>query len=298
MIPKKKPQSRLSKVHHDCGLPFNERDKLKAKGSGQQAGTLLPVLKAMITKDHKNILLADDTAFFRNKLSAILVESGHRVRVVADGAEAIEDLKVSADTTDLLILDLQMPEVDGFGVIEWMSGQDLLKKVPVLVVTGAYENKKVLKKLSPYEVNNVMTKAFTPEQVVCRVNKILFEDKTNIRKKERLPVSIPVDFVLDAIDITQTGFILNITPDGLFLHSRTALAQDVVLKMRFSLPSVTKNIIEVVGIVQWGSSAAEPSGLFQGNGVILTDITEKDRELIQKFVNKEKTKTIIKENKK
>ncbi|VAV82328.1 hypothetical protein MNBD_DELTA01-41 [hydrothermal vent metagenome] len=250
----------------------------------------------MITKDRKNILLADDTAFFRNKLSAILREVGHEVRFAANGAEAIEDLKASPGNTDLLILDLQMPEVDGFGVVEWMFKNDLLDKVPVLIVTGAYGNKEVLKKLSSFEITDVMTKAFTPEQVVCRVNKILFEAKTDIRKEERLPVSIPVDFVQDAAGNTQTGFILNITARGLFLHSRMKLEQDSILKMRFSLPGVV-NLIEAVGVVRWGSGAANTSGLFQGNGVIFTEITEDDQELIRGFVKKEQAKGISKEDK-
>ncbi|VAW36140.1 hypothetical protein MNBD_DELTA02-1092 [hydrothermal vent metagenome] len=243
----------------------------------------------MITKDRKDILLADDAAFFRNKLSAILAEVGHRVRSAANGAEAIEALDDPSCRTDLLILDLQMPEVDGFGVIEWMYENDLLDKVPVLIVTGVYENKEVLKKLSSFEITDVMTKAFTPEQVVCQVNKILFEAKTDIRKEERLPVSIPVDFVQDAAGNMQTGFILNITARGLFLHSRMKLEQDSTLRMRFSLPGVV-NLIEAAGVVRWGSGAAKTSGLFQGNGVVFTEITEDDQELIRGFVNREHAK--------
>ncbi len=237
----------------------------------------------MITKDHKNILLADDVAFFRNKLSAILTEVGHRVRTVTNGTEVIEELKARSGEIDLLVLDLQMPEIDGFGVIEWMRDNDLIGKVPVLIVTGAYENKEVLKAVEPFSITEVMTKAFTPEQVVYRVNKILFESKVDMRKEERLPVSIPVDFVQDTEGNTQTGFILNITAEGLFLHSRIRLAQDSILKMRFSLPGVIK-LIEAIGVVQWGTSAAETSGLFQGNGIIFIEISEGDKELIKVFV--------------
>jgi len=243
----------------------------------------------MITKDHKNILLADDAAFFRNKLSAILIEVGHKVRSVINGAEVIEDLKTRAGETDLLVLDLQMPEIDGFGVIEWMRDNDLIGKVPVLIVTGAYDNKEVLKAVEPFSITEVMTKAFTPEQIVCRVNKILFESKVDIRKDERLPVSIPVDFVQGNEGNTQTGFILNITVRGLFLHSRTKLVQDSTLKMRFSLPGVM-NLIEAIGVAQWGTGAVETSGLFQGNGVVFIEISEGDQELIKKFVKAKEDK--------
>lgn len=248
----------------------------------------------MITNECKNILLADDAAFFRNKLSAILVEVGHMVRFAVNGAEVIEDLKVSYRSTDLLILDLQMPEVDGFGVIEWMHENDLLDKVPVLIITGAYDHKEIFKKLSPFNVTEVMTKAFTPEQVVYRVNKLLFGGKEDIRREERIPVSIPADFMTNDNNKAQTGFILNVTGDGLFLHSRETLQRDSLLKIKFLLPG-SESLIEVVGLVQWSSSAMETSGLFQGSGILFTTISEKDQERIREFVKVERERIFLKE---
>ncbi len=70
----------------------------------------------MITKNSKNIMVADDSLFFRTKLSDILVEAGHRVRFAKDGREVISELKIDPGGVDLLMLDLQLPEIDGFGV--------------------------------------------------------------------------------------------------------------------------------------------------------------------------------------
>jgi len=44
----------------------------------------------MITKESRNILVADDSLFFRNKLTDVLIEAGHSVKVVKNGREAIE----------------------------------------------------------------------------------------------------------------------------------------------------------------------------------------------------------------
>lgn len=248
----------------------------------------------MITHDSKKILIADDTAFFRSKLSAILSEVGHKIRLASNGVEVIEDLKVSQGSTDLLILDLQMPEIDGFGVIEWMHNNGLLGNLPVLIISGAYDQKEIISKLSCFNITDVMTKAFTPEQVVFRVNKILFESKENIRGQERVPVSIPVDFVLGLKDNTQTGFILNINADGLFLHSRVVLGKDSSLKMKFALPD-SERLIEAVGAARWFSHDDETSGLFKGSGVVFTEISEENRELIREFVKKEKAKMSLQE---
>src|SRR3972149_3951223 len=90
----------------------------------------------MITKDSKRILVADDSIFFRTKLSDILVEAGHKVKFAKDGRELIKEISIDAGGVDLLMLDLQMPDIDGFGVLNWLSENGLKGRFPVLVITG------------------------------------------------------------------------------------------------------------------------------------------------------------------
>ena len=92
----------------------------------------------MIVRTSKNILLADDSVFFRTKLSAILTEAGHRVRFASDGREVIKEIQIDSKGIDLLVLDLQMPEVDGFGVLEWINNNGFKGKFP-----GARRNRRV-----------------------------------------------------------------------------------------------------------------------------------------------------------
>jgi CheY-like chemotaxis protein len=101
----------------------------------------------MSTEESKNILVADDSIFFRTKLSDILIVAGHKVKFANNGQEAIDEVKVNADHIDLLILDLQMPEVDGFGVMEWIQNSGHGGKFPILVMTGAFEATHVLDKI-------------------------------------------------------------------------------------------------------------------------------------------------------
>jgi CheY-like chemotaxis protein len=123
----------------------------------------------MITNDAKNILIADDSIFFRTKLSAILNEAGHVVTYASDGREVIAiiaKLKENPSDIDIIILDLQMPHIDGFGVLEWMKQNGHVKKFPVLAVTGVYEPHDVIEKLKALGARGLMTKGFTPEQVI------------------------------------------------------------------------------------------------------------------------------------
>lgn len=127
----------------------------------------------MTTEEPKNILVADDSVFFRTKLGDIFREAGHKVKFAGNGKEAIEEVKANAENIDLLILDLQMPELDGFGVLEWIEKNGYGGKFPTLAITGAFETTQVLEKLKGLGASGYMPKDISPEQVLFRVNKLL-----------------------------------------------------------------------------------------------------------------------------
>jgi CheY-like chemotaxis protein len=175
----------------------------------------------MITRNPKNILLADDSAFFRIKLSTILIEAGHRVTFASDGREVIKRLKVDPGGIDLLILDLQMPHIDGFRVIEWMRDNGYIGRFPTLAVTGSYEPGEVAGRLRTLGASGLVTKDFTPEQVIHCINRILFPEKADVRVQPRAPVSVMVDYTVE--DETYTWSLLNISSTGVFLRTRMDL---------------------------------------------------------------------------
>jgi two-component system chemotaxis response regulator CheY len=240
----------------------------------------------MITEDSKNILVADDSVFFRTKLSDILVEAGHKVRFAKDGREVINELRIDCDALDLLILDLQMPDIDGFGVLEWIKDSDCKGKFPILAVTGVYEPSDVLGRLRDLGANGLMSKGFTPEEIIFRVNRILFPDKVpgNRAPTERVPVSLAVDFTVG--DLTRTGFLLNISETGSFLHTKVELLTGTSVHMRFSLPGSQK-ILDVKGIVKWTTAEVASRTLFGGSGIMFSTISAEDQAQISEFVASE-----------
>lgn len=77
------------------------------------------------------ILLAEDDLFFQNFYSRKLVEAGFQVEVAGDGNEAIQ--KLMASKPDLMLLDLIMPNKDGFEVLIERSKHESLKAIPVII---------------------------------------------------------------------------------------------------------------------------------------------------------------------
>jgi len=83
-------------------------------------------------KQNAKILLADDDALVREAVVRILEMFGHEVLAVADGREALD---AADDSFDIIILDINMPDMDGFEVMERLNRRKL--GVPVLFLTGA-----------------------------------------------------------------------------------------------------------------------------------------------------------------
>lgn len=238
----------------------------------------------MITTNSKNVLLADDSVFFRTKLSAILIEAGHKIWFASDGNEVIKSIEEGTEKVDLLILDLQMPNVDGFAVLEWISKSRFSGTFPILVVTGVYEPDEVVERLQKLGAKGLMSKGFTPEQVLYRVNMLLFPDMAVTRANGRVPISVPVDFTLT--DESYTGFILNISTSGLFLHTRMDMLPGSEIELKFLIPTATK-VITAKTTVAWATPSSATKSLFGGAGLKFTKISNEDGELIREYVNDE-----------
>jgi CheY-like chemotaxis protein len=84
----------------------------------------------------KKILLADDDPEVVDVTSILLEDEGYEISIAKDGAEALERIKL--DDPDLVILDLLMPNVDGFGVFNALRGPDYADRsgVPIIILTS------------------------------------------------------------------------------------------------------------------------------------------------------------------
>jgi len=81
-----------------------------------------------------SILVVDDSITTRTLEKSILEAHGYRVRIAVDGMEALAHLQ--AEKSDLVISDVQMPRLDGFGLLEAVKSDKNLKQIPVILVTS------------------------------------------------------------------------------------------------------------------------------------------------------------------
>ena len=80
------------------------------------------------------ILVVDDSITSRSLEKSILEAHGYRVRTAVDGLEALELLRT--ELADLIITDIQMPRMDGFGLVEALKADSRLKGIPVIIVSS------------------------------------------------------------------------------------------------------------------------------------------------------------------
>jgi len=79
----------------------------------------------------QSILLVDDSAFFRNMLAPVLKAAGYRVRVAAGGQEGLSALR-SGQAFDVVLTDIEMPDMNGFEFAETIRADQHLNKVPII----------------------------------------------------------------------------------------------------------------------------------------------------------------------
>jgi two-component system chemotaxis response regulator CheY len=117
------------------------------------------------------ILVVDDSKVMREMIVACL-RGLHDANFThaASGLEAIERLSLGA--FDLVFLDLNMPDISGFEVVEFIRGQDALRELPVIVVTTRGDDGSRTRALAA-GATRFMTKPFDPDDILREVRDIL-----------------------------------------------------------------------------------------------------------------------------
>jgi two-component system chemotaxis response regulator CheY len=119
----------------------------------------------------KRLLIVDDSKLMRDMVAACLRPLGAvTFEFAGTGLEAIERLALSG--FDLVVLDLNMPDVGGIEVIEFVRAQDRLKTLPILIVTTRGDDASRARVLDA-GASAFLAKPFAPEQILEEVRKLL-----------------------------------------------------------------------------------------------------------------------------
>jgi diguanylate cyclase (GGDEF)-like protein len=112
------------------------------------------------------ILVVDDNPTNLSVLSIALKAAGYKIRVAMDGESAIE--QVQEDAPELILLDVQMPGIDGFETCKQLKKSPLTQDIPIIFITASTDLENKVKGLSVGAVDYI-TKPFQQEEVLARV---------------------------------------------------------------------------------------------------------------------------------
>lgn len=134
----------------------------------------------------QHILLAEDDENLGSLLATFLNSKGYQTKWVKNGKEALDFYLAFANTIDFIILDVMMPEKDGFAVAKEIRLTD--KKIPILFLTAKSMKED---KLKGFDVgaDDYLTKPFAMEELIARIQAIFRRvGDASIIKEERMAI--------------------------------------------------------------------------------------------------------------
>ncbi len=130
--------------------------------------------------DTGKILVVDDNESNRNMLSRRLERQGHKVKLAENGKRALEMLR--EEDFDLVLLDVMMPEMDGYQVLEHLHADDKLRGLPVIMISALDQLDTVVKSIE-LGAEDYLPKPFNPVVLRARIGACL--EKKRLRDRER-----------------------------------------------------------------------------------------------------------------
>ena len=131
----------------------------------QQTNSAVKV-KAILVVDDSNVIVSFIQKIFNNDFAVVIAK---------DGQEAIDQINNNATIIGML-LDLNMPNVNGFVVLEYFKNKDLFTKIPVSIITGVGNDELIAKAFS-YPIVDVLRKPFNERDVKIIVEKMIQTQK-------------------------------------------------------------------------------------------------------------------------
>jgi two-component system response regulator VicR len=121
--------------------------------------------------DKKTVVCIEDEPEMIDLVRLILGRKGFELVGAIGGMEGLEKMRESKP--DLVLLDLMMPDMDGWEVYQQMKADDNLKDIPVIVVTAKAQSIDKVLGLHIAKVDDYVTKPFGPQELLQSVNRVL-----------------------------------------------------------------------------------------------------------------------------
>ena len=134
-----------------------------------------------MNKQSKRLAYIEDEAEMIDLVRLILGRRGYTVLGANGGHEGLE--LVRKELPDLVLLDLMMPDMDGWDVYHQIKSEELTRDIPVIVITAKAQDIDKILGLRVAKVEDYISKPFSPQELIDRIDKVLSLQKKTMRQE-------------------------------------------------------------------------------------------------------------------
>ena len=196
----------------------------------------------------KTVIVADDTAFVRDRFSQALASAGHTPVAIETASDLLARVRANPAGIDLIVLDLRLPNSGGVEMVRALRRIDRAQGVPLLVFSGTIASADEVRDLAALGVSGYVNEYSAPTHILPALAPHLFPDSFNRRSSPRVVLGIPISYRFG--NTIAAALTLNISKGGLAVRTMNPLQRDSKIKARFRLPG-RKEDIEAEARVAW-----------------------------------------------
>ncbi len=222
----------------------------------------------------KTVLIADDTAFVRDRFSAALQHAGHRAISVKSAAELLARIRVDLSQIDLVVLDLRLPHASGVELVRGIRRLDD-GRLPILVFSGTIASAEEVRELAGLGVAGYINEYSAAQHILPSLAPHLFPDNFNRRGSPRVVLGIPIAYRFG--NTIAAALTLNLSKGGLAIRTMSPLEASARVRVRFRLPG-SKRDIDADARVVWSDRRV-------GMGLQFERVDPVDQTAIDEFVD-------------
>src|SRR6266850_4738749 len=222
----------------------------------------------------KTVLIADDTAFVRDRFKSALEAAGHRAVTVSNGNELITRVKADLDKIDLIVVDLRLPQANGVNLVRRLRRLDPVKP-PIVVFSGTIANAAEVRELAALNVSGYVNEYTALQHILPSLAPHLFPGDFNRRTGPRVVLGIPIAYRFG--NTIAAAVTLNISRGGVAVRTTNPLERGITVKVRFRMP-MGKRDVDVESKVTWTDRRV-------GMGLEFIGLADEDQNAIGEFVD-------------
>jgi uncharacterized protein (TIGR02266 family) len=222
----------------------------------------------------KTVIIADDTAFVRDRFRTAIEAAGHKAIVVKSAAELQARVRADLAQIDLIVLDLRLPHAPGIELVRSIRKLDE-GRLPILVFSGTIVNADEVRQLAALGVAGYVNEYSAVQHILPSLAPHLFPDNFNRRGSPRVVLGIPIQYRFG--NTIAAALTLNLSHGGIAIRTTNPLDGGAKIKVRFRMPG-SKRDIDAEGHVAWSDRRV-------GMGIQFETVDAASQALIDNFVD-------------